>query len=467
MRYCYCLLFGFLLACGSPDEPESQAATDSPPNFVFIFCDDLGYGDLACYGNPEIRTPHLDQMAEDGLKLTSLYAVSPICSPSRAGLMTGRYPIRMGIQSVFFPESWTGMPPEEVTLAEVLQEVGYATGAFGKWHLGHHRQFLPLQQGFDEYFGIPYSNDMEAVVYLEGNDLYAHEVDQTQTTKVYTERAVDFIERHKKEPFFLYLPHSMPHVPLYASEQFAGNSPRGLYGDVIEEIDWSVGQVLEKLEVEGLAENTVVVFTSDNGPWLAFGPNGGSADPLREGKQFTFEGGMRVPGLVQWKGQIAAGQESDQLVTMFDWLPTFAQLAGAPLPNDRPIDGQDVSPLLLEGADLGERELAYFSQGELQAFRQGDWKIKLPYPGNSFQRWRSAVPPHDTLLFDLASDPGERVNRFDAEPAKVRELLASKAAFEQSLGELPPLLKVREPADNTHYERQRAWLEREGLPLPE
>lgn len=441
--------------CDSPPRHN-----ENPPNFIIIFCDDLGYGDLGCFGNEVIRTPHLDQMAADGMTLTSLYSVSPVCSPSRAGLMTGRYPIRMGIHHVFFPESWTGMASEEVTIAEYLQQQDYATGCFGKWHLGHHQQYLPLQQGFDEYFGIPYSNDMEAVVYLEGNEVVEEEVDQTQTTKIYTERAVDFIDRHQSESFFLYVPHSMPHVPLYASESFDGNSERGLYGDVIEEIDWSVGQILGKLEETGIAENTMVVFTSDNGPWLAFGPDGGSAGPLREGKQFTFEGGMRVPGIVQWKGTVPAGSESNDLVTMMDWLPTMKILAGDSSELKQVIDGKDISPLLLEQESLGERELAYYYSGELRAYRVGNWKLKLPYDGNEPTPWRSGVAAHDTLLFDLASDVGEQQNVLLQYPEKRTEILDRMQSFLNDLGPVPEGLRVRQGADRSHYERQAVWREK-------
>jgi arylsulfatase len=431
------------------------------PNVVLIFTDDLGYGDLGCYGNEVIRTPHLDQMAEEGARFTEFYSISPICSPSRAGLLTGRYPIRMGIQSVFFPESWTGMAQEEITLAEVLKKQGYSTSCIGKWHLGHHRPYLPLQQGFDEYFGIPYSNDMEAVVYLEGNQVADHSVDQRYTTRTYTEKALDFIDRNTAEPFFLYLAHSMPHVPLYASEDFEGKSPRGLYGDVIEEIDWSVGQILKKLEAKGLDKETIVIFTSDNGPWLAFGPNGGSAGPLREGKQFTFEGGMRVPGIIRWKGQIKP-MESQELVSTIDLFPTLIQLTGGDVPDDRPIDGEDISAHLLTQAPVGERTLAYYYNGELRAFRKGDWKIKMPYRGNPFKPWRAAVPPHDTLLFNLKADIGEQENLMTRHPDKPKELLLAMEDFKSSLGDLPPLLKVKVPADNIHYERQTKWLNQQN-----
>ncbi|NJM94077.1 MAG: sulfatase-like hydrolase/transferase [Cytophagales bacterium] len=272
-------LSGLLLvmfACKPIPEQNQDAAR---PNFIIIFADDLGYGDLSCFGHEHIRTPHLDQMAREGMKMTSFYSASPVCSPSRAALLTGRYPVRMGIQSVFFPESWTGLDTAEITLAEALQQAGYYTGMIGKWHLGHHFSYLPLQQGFDYFWGLPYSNDMAGLVYLQGNSVGSQQVDQRYLTRNLTEKALRFLEDHHQTPFFLYLAHPMPHVPLYASESFEGKSPRGLYGDVVEELDWSVGRILARLDSLGLAENTLVLFTSDNGPWLVFGPQGGSAGP--------------------------------------------------------------------------------------------------------------------------------------------------------------------------------------------
>ena len=434
--------------------------TDSrPPNFVIIFADDLGYGDLGTYGAEDIRTPHLDQMAQNGLKFTSLYSVSPVCSPSRAGLLTGRYPIRMGIHHVFFPESWTGIDEEEITIAEALRAAEYATGHVGKWHLGHRREFLPLQHGFDEYFGIPYSNDMAGVVYMRGDDVDTWTVDQRFTTRRYTEEALDFIDRHSREPFFLYLAHSMPHVPLYASPDFEGTSAGGLYGDVIEEIDWSVGQVLEKLQELGLSDNTMVVFTSDNGPWLVMEDLGGSAGILREGKQRTFEGGMRVPGIATWPGRIAAGGAYDGLATMMDWFPTLLSLASAPLPADRSIDGEDLTDVLLgSGARMGNT-LAYYMGGELRAFRSGAWKLKLPYPANPQRSRASGVAAHDTLLFDLGIDPAETTDLSKRHPEEVARLAAEMEDFVEALGPVAPAKNVRNNRDDSHFrylEQKRA-----------
>ncbi|PRY27840.1 sulfatase-like protein [Spirosoma oryzae] len=294
------LLSGYLLLGATP--PKNTAVKKAPlkPTILLIFTDDLGYGDIGTYGATDIRTPNIDGLAQKGLPFTSFYSGNPVCSPSRAGLLTGRYPRRLGINGVFFPESYTGLPASEVTVAEALKQRGYATGAIGKWHLGHHRQFLPVQHGFDSYFGIPYSNDMAGVVYFRNNDVVDYTVDQHMITRTYTEEAIRFIDQHKRGPFFLYLAHNMPHVPLYASAAFEGKSKRGLYSDVIEEIDWSVDEVVKALKKNGLVENTLVIFTSDNGPWLAYDVDGGSAGPLREGKQTTFEGGMRVPAVMYW-----------------------------------------------------------------------------------------------------------------------------------------------------------------------
>ncbi|NQZ77769.1 MAG: sulfatase-like hydrolase/transferase, partial [Ekhidna sp.] len=372
-----------------------------------------------------------------------------------------RYPMRMGINQVFFPESWTGLPQEEVTIAEVLKEKGYETGIVGKWHLGHHRQFLPLQQGFDSYFGVPYSNDMSGLVYMRGNEVETSEIDQRYITKTYTEESIKFIEKNKETPFFLYLAHSMPHVPLYASEKFEGKSKGGLYADVIEELDWSTGKILDKLDELGLAENTMVLFTSDNGPWLAFGPEGGSAGPLREGKQFTFEGGMRVPAIMQWKGRIPEGTVSSSLVSTLDMLPTISAIANAELPADKPIDGMDISEHLFDKKPLNDRELAFYMDGDYRAYRAGDWKIKMPFKGSKERMWKAGVAAHDTLLFDLKNDIGEQNNLVDTEKEKLKEMVEKMVAFEQTLQPLPPSLIVRIPKDNSH-EKKKKQRKREG-----
>jgi len=446
------LLIGCQQATTPKEETAPAAATANAPNFVFIFTDDLGYGDLACFGATDIATPNLDKMANGGIKFTEFYSASPVCSPSRAGLLTGRLPQRMGINGVFFPTSLSGMPTDEITIAEVLKDKGYATGCVGKWHLGHMERFLPLQRGFDYYYGIPYSNDMESVVYLKGNEVDSFAVNQRYTTKTYTREAVDFIDQHKTGPFYLYLAHNMPHVPIYASPEFEGTSDRGLYGDVIQEIDWSVGQILDKLEQEGLMENTLVVFSSDNGPWLVMEDHGGSAGPLREGKMYVFEGGMRVPTLAYWPGTIPEGTVYEEMATQMDWFPTFAHLAGAEVPQDRPIDGEDISAVLKgEGSRKGENYL-FWNGYDLRAYRKGKWKVKKPFEGFEGAIWKNAVPAHDTLLFDIDADPGEQKNLFVQQPEKARELLSEMQALGDSMRPLPDPIPIRSAADNSHYE---------------
>ena len=364
---------------------------ENPPNFVVVFCDDLGYGDIGSFGHPIIQTPNIDRMAVAGQKWTQFYVADPVCTPSRAALLTGRYPIRNGMTSskrhVLFPDSPNGLPLEELTIAEVLKTRGDATAAIGKWHLGHLPEFLPEQQGFDYYYGIPYSNDMDSdqwgeylkrsedpdyfskteffnVPLIENTRVIERPADQTTITKRYTEKAVQFIEKNKAQPFFLYLAHSMPHIPLFVSEEFRGRSKTSLYVDVIEEIDWSVGEVLKALEKNNLDKNTVVVFTSDNGPWLLFKTHGGSAGPLRAGKGTTFEGGQRVP-TVFWGPGIVSPGVIDQMGATLDLLPTFASLSGAKIPTDRKIDGHDLSKVLTQKSESPRKE---FFIGHLRSF---------------------------------------------------------------------------------------------------
>jgi arylsulfatase A len=436
-----------------------EQSTDRRPNIVYIFADDLGYGDLGCFGASDIATPNIDGMAKAGIKFTSLISASPVCSPSRAGLLTGRMPQRMGINGVFFPESFSGMSPEEITIAEVLRPLGYQTGIVGKWHLGHLEKYLPTNQGFDSYYGIPYSNDMESVVYLKNESVDSFRVNQSFTTQVYTQRALEFIDQAKEGPFFLYVAHNMPHVPIYASPQFVGTSRRGLYGDVIQEIDWSVGQILEKLREEDLEDNTLVIFSSDNGPWLVMEHHGGSAGGLREGKQFTFEGGMRVPTVAQWPAVITPASIHEDFVSQMDWFPTITNLCGATLPNELVIDGQDISAVLRgTGPRAGEPEFLYYDGATLEGFRRGDWKIKLPYPGFPGQPWKKAVAAHDTLLFDLQADPGEQKNLLAQFPEKAKELVRSMRARTAANGPLPPSQLLRSGADNSHYDSVRVYL---------
>ena len=377
----------------------------NPPNFVLVFCDDLGYGDIGAFGLPIISTPNIDEMASEGQKWTQFYVADPVCTPSRAALMTGRYPIRSGMTSskraVLFPDSANGLKHEEVTIAEVLKDQGYATGAVGKWHLGHLPKYLPINQGFDSYYGIPYSNDMVNngftgqvyrknildpyfqapatkfnVALFENSKEIERPVDQTTITKRYTKKAVEFIDKNKNQSFFLYLAHSMPHIPLFASDDFMGRSKASLYVDVIEEIDWSVGQVLEALKRNNLDRNTIVVFSSDNGPWLSFKIHGGSAGPLRAGKGTTFEGGQRVP-TVFWGPGIVKPGVVNQMGSTLDLINTFASLSGGKVPKDRKMDGYDLSKVLKEKAESPRKDFYYWGFAQLHGYRTEQFKLHI------------------------------------------------------------------------------------------
>jgi arylsulfatase A len=409
--------------------PPARPAKDRP-NVVIIFADDLGYGDLGCYGHPTMRTPRLDGMAREGMRFTSFYVAASVCTPSRAGLLTGRSPVRSGMASaqrrVLFPDSAGGLPSSEVTTAELLKSAGYVTACIGKWHLGHLPEFLPTRQGFDSYFGIPYSNDMDRVADAKlGRDIFwqpsskywnvplmrddkiiERPADQHTITKRYTEEAVKFIRSSKDRPFFLYMAHTMPHVPLFVSKDFDGKSPRGLYGDVIEELDWSVGQVLDALKSEGIDGNTLVIFTSDNGPWLIFGLHGGSAGLLREGKGSTWEGGVRVPCIMRWPGQIPAGSTTADIAATLDLLPTIAKLGGAKRPTDRVIDGHDLTPLLTQKARSPRQSMFFYRGARLFAARSGAFKAHfVTQPGYGGGKPVEHDPP---LLYHLEHDPSER-----------------------------------------------------------
>ncbi len=433
-----------LLSCTAMADDRSPELAGTRPNIIFIFTDDLGYGDVESYNPDKIKTPNIDQIGESGIRFTEFYSASPVCSPSRAALMTGRYPIRQGIHDVFFPESWGGLPSGEVTIAEILKEAGYATLMVGKWHLGHRKEFLPLQHGFDEFFGVPYSNDMGGFYFVRGNEAIQEDVDQRYLTRKYTEASIEYIEKYggRDNPFFLYLSHSMPHTPLHVSPEFKGRSEAGLYGDVIEELDWSTGQILDKIRGMGIEQKTLVVFSSDNGPWLLMGSHGGSAGILREGKGTTFEGGMRVPTMAYWKGRITPEQVVDNPAIMLDWFPTFAELAGVKLPPDLDVDGRDISALLIHPEKSMERDIVFYNHGKIEAYRSGDWKLKLAHQGDKPAFLRFFLPgmigPHERLLFNLNEDPSEKTNLAGQFPEKVRVLKDKISQFQLSLGSVPP-----------------------------
>ena len=430
-----------LPGCTGSSELNTGKPSSKKPNFVIIFCDDMGYGDLGCYGHPTIRTPNLDQMAAEGQKWTNFYVGASVCTPSRAALLTGRLPIRSGMCSdkrrVLFPDSASGLPQSEVTIAEGLKTRGYATACVGKWHLGHLPQYLPTNNGFDSYFGIPYSNDMDRVggkgrqAFLEpkteywnvplmrNEEIVERPADQNTITKRYAEEGVKFIKENRNKPFFLYLANSLPHVPLFVSENFRNKSLRGLYGDVIEEIDWSVGQILQTLRREGLAENTFVVFTSDNGPWLIFNEHGGSAGLLREGKGCTFEGGMREPCIMWWPGTIKPGLVNDMGATM-DLYTTILTLAGAKVPDDRVVDGLDLSPALFGTGPSPRKVMFYYRGAKLYAARKGLYKahfITKPSYG------RGKETRHDPpLLYHLGHDPSEKYDISKDHPEVIKDI---------------------------------------------
>jgi arylsulfatase A len=435
-------------ALALPGMARKAAAEDRPPNFVIIFTDDQGYGDAGCYGAQGYETPNLDRMASEGMRFTDFYVAAPVCTPSRAALMTGCYPKRVSLaHRVLFPYSDTGLHSDEVTLAEVLRSRGYATACVGKWHLGHHSQFMPWRQGFDHFFGVPYSNDMNNYYYkaqefqapplplYRQQEVIERDPDQRYLTKRYTEDSIQFIEEHKDKPFFLYLPHSMPHRPLAASEDFQGKTDHGLYGDVIEEIDWSVGQILDALGRLGLEERTLVMFTSDNGPVVFEGVKGGyrsgSAGPLRGRKNTTWEGGMREPCLMRWPGRIPAGAVCRELATTMDIMPSFAGLAGADVPADRIIDGKDIWPLMAgeAGAKTPHEAFYYYRDDRLQAVRNGRWKLHVYRP-----EWQGQ--PHAPLLYDLANDIGEKNDVAAGNPDVVKRLQALAERARQDMGDV-------------------------------
>lgn len=435
-------------------DATAHAAQDGQPNLVLIFADDQGYQDIGCFGSPNIKTPNLDRMAKQGMKFTDFYVAAPICSASRAALMTGSYCQRVGITGVYFPNSKNGLNPKEITIAEILKSQGYATACIGKWHLGHHPKFLPTNHGFDSYFGIPYSNDMDGVKGKDRNlDRAWREVDhspwnvplmrdtriierpadQKTLTKRYTQEAIKFITQNKDKRFFLYLPHTMPHIPLFVSKDFYVDDPRKAYKATIEEIDWSVGQIFATLAKLKLDDNTLVVYTSDNGPWLSKKHHGGSAKPLRDGKFSTYEGGMRVPCIMRWPGKIPAGTVCSELAATIDILPTFAKLAGGKAPTDRVIDGKDISQLMFKPGSKTPHEAYYFYRGNnLQAVRSGKWKLNLPRGRRKGKKNQAQQKPAGQL-HDLSTDIGEKKDVAKEHADIVEKLTAKAKQFDAAL----------------------------------
>lgn len=461
---------GWCFCVSAHAEESANAKTERTPNIVIIFIDDMGYGDIGPFGAKDYKTPNLDRMAAEGRVFTDFHSATAVCSASRAALLTGCYPERISILGALYPLARHGIHADEVTLAELCRSRGYATAIFGKWHLGHLREFLPLQHGFDEYFGLPYSNDMwplhpdivnntsraeqrkrelPDLPLIEGNEVVDAAVDadeQAQLTTWYTEHAVDFIDRYKSQPFFLYVPHTMVHVPIFVSEKFRGKSGAGLYGDVVMEVDWSVGEILAAIERNGLDDNTLVIFTSDNGPWLSYGNHAGSAGPLREGKSTMFEGGYRVPCVMRWPGKIPAGTTCDELATTLDLFPTIARLIGAELPQDRTIDGKDIWPLMSgEAGAVSPHEAFYcYYSGGLRAVRDRRWKLFFPHRSNTLgdvPGGRDGVPAAYTQekvgrwLFDLKNDVGETTDVAAEHPEVVARLEQHAEIARSALGD--------------------------------
>ncbi|MFC2167798.1 sulfatase-like hydrolase/transferase [Acidobacteriota bacterium] len=422
---------------------KNTASSVQIPNFIIILTDDQGYGDLGCYGGEGFSTPNLDTMASEGIKFSDFYVAATVCTPSRAGLLTGCYPKRVGLhEAVLFPYSTTGLHSSELTIPELLKPQGYNSACIGKWHLGHQKKFLPLQHGFDEFFGVPYSNDMDNYYYKSLDfqspplPLYHNEEqieagpDQRFLTRRYTEQAQNFIKSNRNNPFFLYLPHSMPHLPLHVSDEFKGKSELGLYGDVLEELDWSVGQIQQTLKAQGLEDNTFVIFTSDNGPVVR--PNAGSAGPLRGGKASTWEGGQRVPCIMKWPGQIPSGTICKEIVTAMDLFPTIADISGASLPKDRPIDGQDILGLLQkpESTPSPHDSFHYYARdGNIEAVRSGKWKLHIA----KTRGWDNNLGKFPKSLYNLEEDIGETKNLVDQHPEIVSRLHKKLKEFDVEL----------------------------------
>jgi uncharacterized sulfatase len=452
--------------CASTLATASLRGAQRPPNFIVILADDLGYGDLACYGHPTFQTPNLDRMAREGVRFTDFYTPMPFCAPTRSSLLTGRYPFRTGVTSNPAPDAGindVGLPATEITIAQALKPLGYASLCIGKWHLGHTPEFLPTRRGFDEYYGILYSNDMRPVQIVHNERVVEYPVIQAHLTRKYTDKALEFIRNHRNRPFFLYLAHAMPHKPLAASEEFyTPETPGDLYADVIRELDHSVGRVLAALRELGLEENTLVVFTSDNGPWF-----GGSTGGLRGMKATTWDGGIRVPFIARWPGRIPAGRTVREIAGIIDIFPTLLKLAGAPLPGDRVIDGKDIFPLMTGAASTSPHEALFAMSGaRLAIVRSGRWKLHVRSPGketrymkdpsgwvdprgpdgvtliaqyeqakpNQYPGLLTGDPPREMMLFDMEQDPGEQHDVAAQHPDVVQRL---KAMFDKMNDAVP------------------------------
>ncbi|WP_111708187.1 sulfatase family protein [Lutibacter citreus] len=458
-----------LLTLISVSFSRGQNNNKSKPNVVLIFIDDEGYGDVGVYGATGFDTPNINNMASEGMRFTNFYSAQPVCSASRAGILTGCYPNRIGLTGALFPHHKVGLNKDEYTMAEMFKDQGYATACFGKWHLGWQKEFLPLQHGFDEYVGLPYSNDMwphnsatghklpkeskrskmPELPLIEGNTKIGEIKslkDQDILTTLYTEKAVDFINRKSDKPFFLYVPHTMGHIPLGVSDKFRGKSEQGLYGDVMMEIDWSVGEIWKALEKNGVAENTIFVFTTDNGPWLNFGNHAGSSGGLREGKTTSWEGGQRVPFIIRWGDNIPKGTVCNKLACAIDLLPSFAASSEGKLSKNE-IDGVDITSLWKGDFKSEPREsiLYYYGKNNLNAVRKGNWKLVFPHTWSSYNTKpgkdgvggkRIKMSVKELELYNMMRDPGEQYNVIDYHPKKVKEIMVIVEEARKEYGDL-------------------------------
>jgi len=454
-----------------------ETKKNPPPNIVLIFADDLGYGDLSCFGSKAIKTPNIDALANQGTRFTQFYVAQAVCSASRASLMTGCYANRVGMEGALNHTSPQGINPEELLLPEMLKQHGYTNGIYGKWHLGLSPYYSPLKNGFDDYLGIPYSNDntkyhpsladqMPPLPLYDGDDVVETDPDQSLFTKRFTERAVSFIHRNRETPFFLYVPHVMPHVPIFASDKFRNRSENGLFADVVEELDWSVGEIVKAIDDAKLSDNTLIIFTSDNGPFLSYGTHAGTTGGLREGKLTSYEGGIRVPCVMRWPGKIPAKRSCDEPLVTMDLMPTIADWLGASL-SDLPMDGKDISDCMFakNGGKSPHHELLFYSGSELQAVRQGNWKLHLPHPfitvdgepgrdgkpagygrlqpksitlsgvAGIASRHGYRIEQQPMALYNLKDDPAESIDVSAMHPEVVKSLMAVAERASQTLGD--------------------------------